>query len=93
MSTIDPDHLRLRAARLRLMAQAVESSPVFTLDRWAGEETWTGRRADECRSELAQRQGELARAIEQLRSTAWWLEQRAAALDQLAALTSELTGW
>lgn len=92
MSTNDPDHLRLRAARLRLMAQTLESSPVFTLDRWAGEETWTGRRAEECRAELAQRQGELYRAIEHLRSTAWWLEQRAASLDQIAALARELTG-
>jgi ABC-type transporter Mla subunit MlaD len=65
---------------------------VFTLDRWAGEHTWTGDHADECRGELAQRQHELSRAVEQLRTTAWWLEQQATHLDQIAALARQMAG-
>jgi hypothetical protein len=87
MSTTDADHLRLRAARLREMARALESSPVFSLDRYAGVDTWTGPRPDECRGELASRQAELHRAIEQLYTTAWWLDRRAEQAAALAAVS------
>jgi hypothetical protein len=87
MPTTDADHLRLRATRLREMARALESSPVFLLDRYAGVDTWNGRRPDECRDELARRQAELYHAIEQLYAAAWLLDRRAEQAELLAALT------
>jgi hypothetical protein len=87
MSSSEADHLRLRATRLREMARALESSPVFSLDRYAGVDTWNGPRPDECRDELARRQAELYDAIEQLYAAAWWLDRRAEQAALLAALT------
>ena len=87
MSIIDADHLRLRADRLREMARTLESSTVFSLDRYAGVDTWDGPRPDECRDELARRQADLYDAIEQLYAAAWWLDRCAEQAALLGALT------
>ncbi len=81
----DADHLRRRALHLRALATAIEGSPVFALDRYAAEDTWRGGRSDDCRAELAMRQADLYQAIEQLVTTAWWLDRRADVLDAVDA--------
>jgi hypothetical protein len=75
------DELRRRAASLRMMAGRLEATPLLTLHRWAGPETWTSPRADELRAQLAGDRARLYAAADELRDQARWLERRADALD------------
>jgi hypothetical protein len=76
--------LRRRAAALRMLAGRVEATPLLTLHRWAGTDTWTSPRADELRGQLAGDRRRLYAAAEELRDQARWLDRRADALDAAA---------
>ena len=82
MSADPADELRRRARQLRQLAQAIESSPVMTLDVGAGEDTWVGARPHWCVSRLRRDQQRLHVAADDLRWTALRFEQRAAELDR-----------
>ena len=77
--------LRRRALALRALASRIECTPLLTLHRWAGTDTWTSPRADELRAQLAGDRGRLGSAAVELREQARRLERQADALD--AAVT------
>ena len=77
--------LRRRAAALRVLAGRLERTPLLTLHRWAGADTWTSPRADELRAQLDGDRARLHAAADELRDQARWLERRAEALDAVVA--------
>ena len=85
---IDPQaaECRRRAAELRTLAERLDDSPVLTLHRWAGPETWTSPRVEQCRAQLEVDQARIRDAADQLRSEAWRLERRAEDLEAAATL-------
>ena len=87
---IDPQAVeyRRRAAELRRLADRLDDSPVLTLHQWAGPETWTSPRVEQCRDELALDQIRIRAAAEQLRSEAWRLQRRAEDLEVAAAVAA-----
>ena len=78
--------LRRRAAALRVLAVRLEATPLLTLHRWAGSDTWICPRADELRSQLAGDRARLRAAADDLRAQARWLDRRADALDAARVL-------
>jgi hypothetical protein len=83
----DPEaaELRRRAQELRRLARDLEGSPLLSLHLWAGIDTWSSPRADECRDLLASDQSRLGGAVDDLLTHARWFERRADELDALAA--------
>jgi hypothetical protein len=83
----DPEaaELRRRAQELRRLARDLEASPLHSLHLWAGVDTWSSPRADECRDLLTSDQSRLRRATDDLIAYARWLERRADERDALAA--------
>jgi hypothetical protein len=82
----EAERLRWRCVELRRLADAIERTPLLSLERHAGPETWRSAAADECRAELSADQARLLHAAEDLRWAAWQLERRAAELEALDAL-------
>ena len=76
---------RRRAVELRRLADRLDDSPVLTLHQWAGPETWTSPRVEECRAQLAVDQAQIRNAADDLRTEAWRLERRAEDLERRAA--------
>ncbi len=86
----DPDEYRRRAAGLRRMATRLDESPLLVLHRWAGDDTWSSPRVEECRAQLASDQIRVRAAADELRIEARHLERRAEVLEaSLAAATAE----
>ncbi len=87
----DPDEYRRRAAGLRRMATRLDETPLLVLHHWAGEDTWSSPRVEDCRAELASDQIRIRAAADELRIEARRLECRAEVLEaSLAAATEEL---
>lgn len=84
--SIEAEHLRARMVELRKLAEDIERTPLLSLDRHAGPETWSSPAADDCRAELARDQVELHRAAEDLRWRAYQLDREAEQLDVLEVL-------
>ncbi len=86
----DPEaaELRRRAHELRRLARDLESSPLLSLHLWAGVETWSSPRADECRDLLTSDQSRVLGAVDDLLARARWFERRADELDAVAALAT-----
>lgn len=78
--------LRRRAQRLRHLASRIEASVVMSLERHAGNDTWRGRRPLLCLNLLRHNQAQLHAEVDGLRWQAFLFDQRAARLDQAAAL-------
>lgn len=78
--------LRRRADALRVLAGRLEATPLLTLHRWAGTDTWTSPRANELRSQLDGDRSRLYAAADELRDQARRLERRADDLDAAAVL-------
>ncbi|MFN3257466.1 MAG: hypothetical protein ACE37B_17415 [Ilumatobacter sp.] len=76
--------LRSRAASLRALAAAIETTPAMHLDRDAGIDTWRGPRPAACYRVLIDAQRRVHEAAEELRREAWELELRAEELEYLA---------
>lgn len=87
---IDPEAVeyRRRAAELRRLADRLDDSPVLTLHQWAGPETWTSPRVEQCRDQLTVDQAQIRDAADQLRSEAWRLQRRAEDLEAVAAVVA-----
>ena len=85
------DEYRRRAAALRRMAAQLDDTPLLTLHRWAGDDTWTSPRVAACRDQLAGDQAGIRTAADDLRGHAWRFERRAETLEAAAALAA-LTG-
>ena len=69
----------------------LDESPLLVLHHWAGEDTWSSPRVEECRAELASDQIRIRAAADELRIEARRLECRAEVLEaSLAAATEEL---
>ena len=83
---MDPEasQLRARAAELRRLAAAIESSPVMSLDRYVGDDTVIGPRFDDLLARLRSCQHDLYGRAEELRSAAYRLVLRADELDAAA---------
>ena len=79
---------RRRAAELRRLADRLDDSPVLTLHQWAGPETWTSPRVDQCRDQLRVDQSLIRDAADQLRTEAWRLQRRAEDLEAAAVAAS-----
>jgi hypothetical protein len=90
---IDPQAVeyRRRAAELRRLADRLDDSPVLTLHQWAGPETWTSPRVEQCRDQLTVDQAQIRVAADELRSEAWRLQRRAEDLEA-AALVAAAAG-
>lgn len=90
---MDPEasHLRARAAELRRLAAAIESSSVMSLDRYATEEAVIGQRFDDLLVRLRSCQHDLYSRSEELRWSAYQLELRADELDAAAARAAALS--
>jgi hypothetical protein len=70
------------------MAAQLDDTPLLTLHRWAGDDTWTSPRVAACRDQLAGDQARLRSAADDLRDHGWRFERRAEALDAAAALAA-----
>ena len=81
---------RRRAAELRRLADRLDDSPVLTLHHWAGPETWTSPRVDQCRDQLRVDQAQIRDAVDQLRAEAWRLQRRAEDLEAAAAVAASI---
>lgn len=81
MSSTEATALRRRAHALRAVAGQVEQSPVMTLERHAGDDTWRGRRPELCRTMLIANQAQLHREVEALRWQAYLLDQLASDIE------------
>jgi hypothetical protein len=86
--TAEASVLRQRAGALREVASAIEASPVFDLDRDAGELTWQGARPRLCESLLSTCRRQLRDAIRSLHWQARTFEQRATELEATERLRS-----
>jgi cell division inhibitor SulA len=84
-ATARAEQLRRRAAELRALAEAIETSPVMHLEHLAGDDTWRGGRPTLCRTLLATNLHQLHQAADDLRWQAWLFEQRAVELEVIAA--------
>ena len=80
---MDPEarQLRLRAAELRRLADAIEALTVMRLDQHAGESTVQSPRFDDLLDRLRRSQHDLYSRADELRSSAFHLELRADELD------------
>ncbi len=85
-------HLRQRASHLRQLSDAIENSPVMSLDCHGGGDTWRGPRADLCRATLATNQHQLHGAVEDLRWQAHQFDRRAEELEAIARSRIGLAG-
>jgi hypothetical protein len=72
-----PAELRARARSLRTLATDLERSPVMSLDRDAGPDTWRVPRGDACFAALRTHQAHVHQAADDLRWLAHRLELRA----------------
>jgi hypothetical protein len=81
MSAPSSHHLRQRAAVLRRIAREIERTPIFQLDQLAGIDTWRGPVADECRHLLAADLHALHGVVDDLRLSAWRLDEAATVAD------------
>ena len=70
------DEYRRRAAGLRRLAARLDDSPLLVLHRWAGEDTWSSPRVDDCRAQLASDQTRIRAAADELRWEARRLDLR-----------------
>jgi hypothetical protein len=87
----DPDEYRRRAGGLRRLATRLDDSPLLVLHRWAGEDTWSSPRVEDCRAQLASDQIRIRAAADELRIEARRLERRAEVLEaSLAVAKTEL---
>jgi len=84
--SIESEELRRRTVELRRLAEAIERTPLMTLDRDVGPDTWRSPAADDCRAQLSRDQLDLHRAAEDLRWSAYRLEREADELDVLEVL-------
>jgi hypothetical protein len=91
-ATARANQLRERARHLRHLADAIEASPVMSLDRYGDVDTWRGPRSDLCRTTLAHNQHQLHGAAEDLREHAWRFDQQAEELEALARTQIGLAG-
>ena len=76
--------LRRRALALRALAGRIDATPLLTLHRWAGPETWASPRAEELLAQLGGDRRRLDAAAVELRDEARRLERQADALDAAA---------
>jgi hypothetical protein len=76
--------MRQRAAALRNLAEAIETTPAMSLEHAAGDDTWLGQRPMLCRSVLVANLAQLHHAADDLRMQAWQLERRADQLDAMS---------
>jgi len=79
---------RRRAAALRQLAARLDDTPLLTLHRWAGEDTWSSPRVEACRTQLGIDQARIRAAADELRGHAWRFERQAEVLDAAAALAT-----
>ena len=79
---------RRRAAALRQLAARLDETPLLTLHRWAGDDTWSSPRVEACRAQLGIDQARIRAAADDLRGHAWRFERQAEALDAAAALAA-----
>jgi hypothetical protein len=77
--------LRTRAAALRKLSAALDSSRMIDLHRRAGEDVWLGPTASRCRDDLQQLARTLATEAADLVVRARTLEQRADVIESVAA--------
>jgi hypothetical protein len=80
-----PAELRARARSLRTLATDLERSPVMSLDRDAGPDTWCVPRGAACLAALRTHQGHVHQAADDLRWLAHRLDLRADELDAARA--------
>ena len=86
-TTQNASTMRERAQLLRALAVELERTPAMALERFAGADTWRSPRADACFHELVADQTRMFHAADDLRWTAWRLEQSASDVEgELARL-------
>ena len=81
MDTTESAVLRARAAELRRVARAIETTPAIELGRQARDDTWRGARPAFCVATLGRHRDELVAAARSLRTEARRFEARAHHLD------------
>ena len=86
MPTVDADLLRTRARTLRHLAALVQQRVLLDLCRRAGDDTWRGPMAEQCRDDLRRSLQRLDTDGDELLRQAAVLERRADDLDLLAAV-------
>ena len=84
--TARAQQLRQRAHHLRVLAEAIESSPVMRLDRYGDVDTWRGPRPSLCTTTLRANQHQLHAAADDLRWHAYRFELQATELDALTVV-------
>ena len=83
MATTESTVLRARAAELRRIARAIETTPAIDLIMQAGDATWRGGRVTWCLTTMTGHRLALLEAARDLRSNARHFDLRADHLDML----------